>query len=112
MSMHNRGPGFTVLYRWKLHPGMETSFVKAWSRITELLLKHKGSFGSRLHRGPDEIWYGYAQWPSDEVRQGAFTESVDPEAGAQMRAAVAEQFPDLVLESVADYLVLPAASNS
>jgi hypothetical protein len=25
---------FIVLYRWRLHPGMEDSFVAAWSRIT------------------------------------------------------------------------------
>jgi hypothetical protein len=110
--MHNSGPGFVVIYRWRLHTGMEASFVDAWSRITELLLKHRGSFGSRLHRGPDDIWYGYAQWPSDEARQRAFTESVDPQASAQMRAAVAEQLPELVLQSIADYLVLPDSPNA
>lgn len=110
--MQSRGPGFTVLYRWKLHPGAEASFIKAWSRITELLRTHKGSLGSRLHRGPDGMWYGYAQWPSDAVRQQAFAEPADPQASAQLRAAVAEHFPELVLDTVADYLILPDTRNS
>jgi hypothetical protein len=110
--MSNRGPGFVVLYRWRLHPGLETSFVEAWSRITELLRDAGGSLGSRLHRGSDGIWYAYAQWPNDEIRQRAFSQSVDPSASAQMRAAVAESFPELVLESVSDFLVLPNEADA
>ena len=26
------GPGLVVMYRWRLHPGMEASFVESWSR--------------------------------------------------------------------------------
>ncbi|MFN8548742.1 MAG: antibiotic biosynthesis monooxygenase [Candidatus Eisenbacteria bacterium] len=97
---------FTVLYRWRLHPGMEASFVIAWSRITELLLRHRGSRGSRLHRGADGLWYGYAQWPSAEARERAFAAgSVDPDAGAAMRAAIAESLPEVALEIMADYIV-------
>jgi len=98
-----------VLYRWKLHPGSEASFTEAWSRITELLRAHGGSLGSRLRLGSDGIWYGYAQWPDDETRQSAFSLSLDPDAGSKMRAAIAESFPEIVLETVADYLILPAS---
>lgn len=105
--MSHRCPGLVVLYRWRLHPGLETSFIEAWSRITELLRSAGGSLGSRLHRGRDGIWYGYAQWPDDETRQRAFERSLDPAASAQMRAAVAEPFPEVVLECVSDYLILP-----
>lgn len=108
--MKNRGPGFVVMYRWRLHPNAETSFIDAWSRLT-VLLGERGSLGSRLHRGPDSLWYGYAQWPSDEIRQRAFANPVDPIASRQMRAAIAEDFPELVLESVLDYLVLPNAGK-
>ncbi len=95
-----------VLYRWRLHPGKEESFTQAWSRVTELLRAQRGSLGSRLHRGPDGIWYGYAQWPSVEVRNAAFSApAVDEHATEQMRDAVAERFPDLVLEPIADFLV-------
>jgi hypothetical protein len=84
-------------------------FIEAWSRVTELLRSRAGSLGSRLHRGNDGIWYGYAQWPSDETRQRAFAQPLDPLASAQMRAAVAESLPEILLEPVSDYLVLPHA---
>jgi hypothetical protein len=103
----NRRPGFVVLYRWRLHSGSEASFIEAWSRITELLRAHGGSLGSRLHLGSDGMWYGYAQWPDDETRQSAFSQSLDPDARAKMRSAIAESFPEIVLETVADFLILP-----
>jgi hypothetical protein len=102
-------PGLVVMYRWRLHPGMEASFVESWSRVTELLRKRAGSLGSRLHRGDDGIWYGYAQWPSAEARERAFSQTLDPAASAQMRTAIAESLPEILLEPVADYLVLPNA---
>ena len=106
------GPGLVVLYRWRLRPGSEVSFTEAWSHITESLRSQSGSLGSRLHRGSDVLWYGYAQWPDDGVRQRAFAQSVDPEASAQMRAAIAESFPEIQLTPVADFLVLPRASSA
>ena len=103
--MARKGPGFAVLYRWRLHPGSETSFVDAWTKVSELL-KERGSLGSRLHRGPEGIWYSYAQWPSEEARRRAFSlQAADPDASMAMQAAIAEQFPELVLESVADLMV-------
>ena len=107
--MNSRGPGFAVLYRWRLHAGTEESFVRAWSRVSELLLSERGSLGSRLHQGPEGWWYSYAQWSSAAARDQALArESVDPEAGRQMRAAIAESLPEIILESVSDFMVLPA----
>lgn len=104
--MTHKGPGFSVLYRWKLHPGMEASFVEAWSRVSALLLTQRGSLGSRLHRGEDGVWYSYAQWPSAAARSAAFSgAAVDPEASRQMHAAIAETLPEVVLEAVADFMV-------
>ena len=106
--MRSLGPGFAVLYRWRLHPGAEASFVKAWSRVSELYLSDRGSLGSRLHRGPEGIWYSYAQWPSAEARERAFSmEPLDTEAERQMQEAIAEHLPSIVLESVADFMVAP-----
>ncbi|HET7592945.1 MAG TPA: antibiotic biosynthesis monooxygenase [Rhodanobacteraceae bacterium] len=94
-----------VIYRWRLRPGMEATFTQAWSRVTELL-RARGSLGSRLHRGAEGIWYGYAQWPSAKARADAFAPGpVDEAATAQMRSAIAERFPEIILEPVADYLV-------
>ena len=104
--MTHKGPSFSVLYRWKLHPGIEASFVEAWSRVSALLLTQRGSLGSRLHRGKDGIWYSYAQWQSAAARSAAFSGApVDPEASRQMREAIAETLPEVVLDSVADFMV-------
>ena len=107
--MSSVGPGFVVMYRWRLREGSEGAFTEAWSRISERLLTVGGSLGSRLHRGPDGWWYSYAQWPSAEAREEAFARgSLDPEASCQMREAIAESLPELVLEPVADFMVLPS----
>jgi heme-degrading monooxygenase HmoA len=101
------GPGFVVLYRWRLHEGAEESFASAWSVVSERLLRERGSLGSRLHRGPDGVWYSYAQWPSAQAREQAFAlDSVDPEAARRMAEAIAESLPEIILESVADFMVL------
>lgn len=111
--MSSVGPGFVVLYRWRVHEGAEESFTKAWSRLSELFLSERGSLGSRLHRGPDGWWYSYAQWPSAQARDQAFAgEALDPEASRRMREAIAESLPELVLESVADFMVLPPGNGA
>ncbi|PYT10006.1 MAG: antibiotic biosynthesis monooxygenase [Acidobacteria bacterium] len=112
-DVSSAGPGFAVLYRWRLHEGAEQSFIAGWSRISELLLSERGSLGSRLHRGPEGWWYSYAQWPSAQAREQAFAQGpLDAEASRQMREAIAESLPELVLESVADYMVLPPQNGT
>ncbi|MBA3485762.1 MAG: antibiotic biosynthesis monooxygenase [Lysobacter sp.] len=102
----SKGPGFVVLYRWRLHPGSEAAFVSAWSRVSGLLLSQRGSLGSRLHSAPDGLWYSYAQWPSAQARKDAFALGpVDEEANETMERAIAERFPEIILESVADFMV-------
>src|SRR3954467_10924197 len=93
---------FIVLYRWKLRPAAEQDFVEAWTAATQRLLAN-GSLGSRLHRGSDGVWYSYAQWPSEEARQHAFSAG-DPANREKMRAAIAEEYPEVVLEMSVDYL--------
>lgn len=107
-------PVFCAIYRWRLHPGSEDRFVRAWSRITRLLLEQRGSLGSRLHRGPDGIWYSYTQWPSAEAKaEGLGRPSVDPEAWCELREAIAESLPELILEPVSDHLApLPRPDDS
>jgi heme-degrading monooxygenase HmoA len=104
--MTELSPVFCAIYRWRLHPGAEQSFMQAWSRITELLVTERGSLGSRLHRGPDAIWYSYTQWPSAQAKaEGLARPSVDPEAWQQLREAIAESLPELILEPVCDFLL-------
>ena len=103
-------PELIVLYRWRMKPGSEESFIRAWTDRTKALLE-LGSLGSRLHHGDDDIWYSYAQWPSAAVRTTAFEMPLDDEAASrtkrarqEMSDAILEEFPDIVLFSVADFL--------
>ncbi|MBU6244371.1 MAG: antibiotic biosynthesis monooxygenase [Actinomycetales bacterium] len=99
------GPGFVVLYRWRIAPGRERQFAEAWEEVTNALLA-RGSQGSRLHRGDDGLWYAYAQWPSQDARRRAFDRpSEHADASARMHEAVAEYLPEVILEVVADCLV-------
>jgi heme-degrading monooxygenase HmoA len=96
---------FVVLYKWRLRPGHEKEFVQAWSRVSELLLKERGSLGSRLHFGSDGLWYSYAQWPSAQAREEAFArDPVDSNASERMDAAILERFPAVILDLRADFL--------
>ena len=92
------------LYQWKLHADRESDVVAAWSERMQVL-KGLGSFGSRLHRGDDGWWYGYAQWPDVATRERAFALVDDDAIYERMRAAVIERLPEVVLDPVPDFLV-------
>ena len=95
------------LYRWKLKAEKVEQFKSAWSVVTAGLREHCGSLGSRLHRGNDEIYYGYAQWPSVEVRNNAKLETDQiRDAHLLMRDAIDETLPEIMLDPVSDYLIL------
>lgn len=98
---------FIVLYRWRVKPHLERQFIESWSEMTDYLRKNYDSLGSRLHRGSDGLFYGYAQWMSAEDRKNAFTNdnAEISEAGLKMRESIEESFSEIVLESIADYLV-------
>jgi heme-degrading monooxygenase HmoA len=98
---------FTVLYRWKIKPGLETQFTESWSEATRHYLNCAGSRGSRLHRGNDGLFWAYAQWNSDEERQAAFRERPSMPAREKMIEAIAERFDEIVLEIVSDHLAIP-----
>lgn len=99
---------FIALYRWKIKPELEQQFIESWSEITAYYRENAGSLGSRLHRGSDGLWYGYAQWPSAEARETAFADSPVHPAREKMQEAVEESFPEILLEPLADYLILPS----
>lgn len=103
-------PEFIVLYRWKIKPGMADQFIESWSQGTALF-REMGSLGSRLHRGSDELWYGYAQWPSAEARRNAFENSPNLPWVAKMQEAIEMSLPEVILEPMSDFLVLPVTEN-
>lgn len=95
---------FTVLYKWRLKPDLEQQFIDAWSEITVWYRENAGSFGSRLHRGSDGLWYAYAQWPSDEHRRKAFELIPDHPQREKMKEAIEESFDEIRLEIASDHL--------
>lgn len=96
------------VYRWKIKSGKEEQFKEAWEFITRELRDKCGSLGSRLHRGDDGLFYGYAQWPDRESRQTAELTGPDViQARMVMKDATELSFPDVELLPIADYLVTP-----
>ncbi|MBA4183320.1 MAG: antibiotic biosynthesis monooxygenase [Acidobacteria bacterium] len=100
---------FNVLYRWRIKPNLEQQFVENWSARTAYLREKYDSLGSRLHRGSDGIWYGYAQWKSAEQREQVFNAESNTvsETSQKMREAIEESLPEIQLEITSDYLISP-----
>jgi quinol monooxygenase YgiN len=94
----------TVLYKWRLKPHLEQQFIEAWSEITVYYRENAGSFGSRLHRGNDGLWYAYAQWPSEDHRRNTFESNPAHPAREKMKEAIEESFDEIRLEIAADHL--------
>ena len=95
-----------ILYRWRINPEKEQQFIESWSNVTEFLRTNRGSLGSRLHRGNDRLFYGYAQWKSDADRQKAFQDSTEiTDSIEKMRDAIEESFPEIRLKPIADFLL-------
>jgi hypothetical protein len=88
---------FVAVYWWRIKPGKEEQFRKAWRRGTELITARYGSFGSRLHRERDGRFVGYAQWPDEETWQRAFDAKMFYDD-----AATRAQFVDAIAEAPAD----------
>ena len=106
--------GFMVIYRWRLHPGREQQFIDCWSRNTPIIAERCGGLGSRLHRAEDGSWLAYAQWPDRATWERSYSVP-DWRTEAEHRQwaeAVAETFPRILLEPVADLLVTSNASSS
>ncbi|MCB2050259.1 MAG: antibiotic biosynthesis monooxygenase [Novosphingobium sp.] len=84
---------FVAVYWWKVHPGKEDQFRKAWHKGTQLITQKYGSYGSRLHRDRDGRFVAYAEWPDEATWQAAFDRKMfydDPETRAAFVDAIAE----------------------
>lgn len=96
---------FTLIYRWRLKPGMVDEFTAAWAQMTEAIYAQFGSLGSRLHRAEDGTYIAYAQWPDKETwLQAGRSPSADPEARAVMRRCTEEALPDVTMTVTKDLL--------
>ncbi|WP_051836986.1 antibiotic biosynthesis monooxygenase family protein [Streptomyces sp. NRRL F-2580] len=97
---------FAVIYRWRLHPGLEQQFADGWHRVTAAMHARCGSYGSRLHRADDGTWVAYARWPDEQTRERC--SAPDPQGVAMMLEAIAERYPETRLQIVDDLLAEPA----
>ncbi|MEM1033613.1 MAG: GNAT family N-acetyltransferase [Myxococcota bacterium] len=103
---------FAVLYHYRLRSGCRDAYTAAWSRLTRLIRRQCGSYGSRLHFAGDHAW-AYARWPSAEARAVCFARAdlQNEPSLAETRACVAEKFDEIVLEIVDDQLAEPRATH-
>ena len=87
---------FVAVYWWRVQPGKEDQFRRAWRRGTEHITRIYGSYGSRLHRERDGRFVAYAEWPDETTWQKAFDAKMaydDPETRAAFVDAIAETPP-------------------
>lgn len=61
----------SVILEFEPLEGMESEFVLAWTRCTEIIYENFGSLGSRLHRPNQGKFIAYAQWPSKEIYESS-----------------------------------------
>ena len=57
---------YIVLYNFAVKPDKEKQFIESWKGFTNLIYKHEGSLGSRLHKKDQLNFIAYAQWPSKD----------------------------------------------
>lgn len=87
---------FIAVYWWRVKPGKEDQFRKAWSRGTDLIRQRFGGLGSRLHRDSQGRFVAYAQWADKEAWQRAYDARFDygePETARLFRDAISESAP-------------------
>lgn len=100
---------FIAVYRWRVKPGLEDSFVAAWHRGTVSITRIYGSYGSRMHRNENGDFIGYAQWPRRaawEVAEKAHFAHDDHEAARDFRDAIDTSETVLLMDVVDDLLEL------
>ena len=107
---------FVAVYWWRVHPGKEVQFRRAWRRGTELITQKYGSYGSRLHRDADGRFVGYAEWPDEATWQKAFDAKMvydDPEARRMFVDAVCDAplEPAFTMEVTDDLLTIHPEKN-
>ena len=75
---------FAVIYKWKIKPGSEEAFRKAWAERTLEIKKAYGGLGSRLHKSEEDSYIAYAQWPSKEAWSGNVGKKESPSQASKV----------------------------
>jgi len=95
-----------VLYRWRADPAKAKQFEDAWAEGTRLVHKRCKSYGARLHKGKDGLYWSYALWPDEASRQRCFMDKsiTRHESFRQMQDAMIESFDEIPLAPCVDLL--------
>jgi hypothetical protein len=100
----------TFLYRWRIKTGKEKQFEDSWATLTKAIREQCGSYGSRLHRGDNGEYIGYAQWPNTMTRDACMLDAYSSDVRVLMREAVEYSYPDEQLAVKYDLLVFPGVT--
>lgn len=100
-----------VIYRWRVNPGAEEAFRRAWEQGTRAILETvEGAHGSLLMRrhGEPSEFVGIACWDSREVWRSARQRRPwppDPEAAQIVRAVAGRTVSTETFEELSDLTV-------
>lgn len=59
---------FYALYTWELNESLAAQFVGEWERVTVEVYENCGSYGARLFRDEEGLYYSIAKWNSKSDR--------------------------------------------
>ncbi len=95
-----------VLYRWRVDAAKAKQFKDAWAEGTRLIHEKCGSYGARLHKGADGLYWSYALWPDEAARKRCFEDKsvMKRDCFALMQDAVVEHFDEIAMEPCVDEL--------
>lgn len=108
---------FSDIYRWEIERSMETLFEREWEALTKEVYESCGSYGAKLGKGDDGLYYSYAKWPDKKLRDiCALLHEQSDEFKGLMSKCIAEKFnhtpnmkpeeafPDVTIEWLVDLL--------
>lgn len=55
---------FVVVYRWRVLPGKEAEFQRAWRALSDVYMQLRGQLDASLQQCDDGHWVGKAVWHS------------------------------------------------
>jgi hypothetical protein len=95
---------FAVIYKFKIKPGMESKFEKAWESMTFEFRDVHGGLGSCLHKDDHGNFVAYARWPNRQLWEKDKV-IVNTAAMSEMKECIEHSFPATPLGIINDLLV-------
>ena len=110
---------FAVIYRFRLRPEQESTYIKAWNIVADYFIQQRGALGSCLHKSENTIWVAYSRWTDRSTRDAAWPGDGEPHVDipTDVREAIAqiqkikkqnidlEQYDEICMDVVEDKLI-------